>query len=100
MLKMQCRCSVFWRTGKDNDGACFRNSFGEFIVGLTQWQQAMNEAKHRGFERVQFESDSQVLVEAISRKRQGNLVFLSIVNDIILIMLSWQTLKLSLLGDK
>jgi ribonuclease HI len=63
--------------------ACFRNSSGEFTVGLTQWQQlalsteegeayallqAVNEAKHRGFERVQFESDSQVLVEAIRTK--------------------------------
>jgi ribonuclease HI len=64
--------------------ACFRNSSGEFTAGLTQWQhlalfteegetwalqQAMNEAKHRGLERVQFESDSQVLVEAIRTKR-------------------------------
>jgi ribonuclease HI len=30
--------------------------------------QALNEAKHRGFERVQFESDSQVLVEVIRTK--------------------------------
>ncbi|KAK2372377.1 hypothetical protein QL285_073515 [Trifolium repens] len=83
--------------------ACFRNSSGEFTAGLTQWQhlalfteegeawalqQAMNEAKHRGLERVQFESDSQVLVEAIRTKRQGNSEFLSIVNDILLLMLS------------
>ncbi|PNX99535.1 trypsin/chymotrypsin inhibitor, partial [Trifolium pratense] len=50
--------------------------------------QVMNEAKHRGFERVQFESDSQVLVEAIRTKRRDNSEFLSIVNDIILVMLS------------
>jgi ribonuclease HI len=48
----------------------------------------MNEAKHRGLERVQFESDSQVLVEAIRTKRQSNSEFLSIVNDILLLMLS------------
>ncbi|PNX80535.1 hypothetical protein L195_g036539 [Trifolium pratense] len=73
--------------------ACFRNSSGEFTVGFTQWQQLVlsteeNEAKHRGFDRVQFEGDSQVLVEAIRPKRRGNLEFLSIVNDIILVMLS------------
>jgi ribonuclease HI len=50
--------------------------------------QAVKEAKHKGFERVQFESDSQVLVEAIRTKRQDNSEFLSIVNDIILTMLS------------
>jgi hypothetical protein len=47
-----------------------------------------DEAKHRGLERVQFESDSQVLVEAIRTKRQSNSEFLSIVNDILLLMLS------------
>jgi ribonuclease HI len=82
---------------------CFYNSSGEFTAAITQWQQlvlstkegeawallqAMNEARHRGFERVQFESDSQVLVEAICTKRRGNSEFLSIVNDIILVMLS------------
>jgi ribonuclease HI len=82
---------------------CFRNSRGEFTPGFTQWQQltlsrvkgeawtllqAMNKAKHRGFERVQFESDSQVLVEAIHTKRRDNSEFLSIVNDIIFDMLS------------
>ncbi|MCI37388.1 hypothetical protein A2U01_0058612, partial [Trifolium medium] len=76
--------------------ACFRNSSDEFITGFTQWQQmvlsteegeswallqAMNEVKQRGFERVKFESDSQVLVEAIRTKRRGNSEFLSIVND-------------------
>ncbi|PNX79272.1 hypothetical protein L195_g035256 [Trifolium pratense] len=65
-------------------GACFRNSSGEFTARLTQWQQltlsteegeawtllqAVNEAKGRGLERFQFESDSQVLVEAIRTKR-------------------------------
>ncbi|KAK2363795.1 hypothetical protein QL285_088740 [Trifolium repens] len=84
-------------------GPCFRNSFGEFTARFTQWQQmvlsteegetwtlwqAMNEAKHRGFERVKFESDSQVLVEAICTKSRGNSEFLSIINDIILVMLS------------
>jgi hypothetical protein len=50
--------------------------------------QVVNEAKYIGFERFQFESDSQVLVEAIRTKLQGSPEFLSIVNDIILIMLS------------
>jgi hypothetical protein len=54
-------------------GTCFRNSSSEFIVGFTQWQrlilstdegegwallQVMSEAKHKGFKRVQFKSDS------------------------------------------
>ncbi|KAK2362183.1 hypothetical protein QL285_087268 [Trifolium repens] len=88
--------------GRTTTGACFRNSSGEFTAGLTKWQQltlsteegeawallqAVKEAKHKGFERVQFESDSQVLVEAIRTKRQDNSEFLSIVNEIILIML-------------
>jgi ribonuclease HI len=83
-------------------GACFRNSYGEFTVGLTRWQQlalsteegeawallqATKEAKHQGFKRVQYKIDSQLLVEAIRTKRQGNSEFLSIVNDIILTML-------------
>ncbi|KAK2417843.1 hypothetical protein QL285_040096 [Trifolium repens] len=82
--------------------ACFRNSSGEFTAGFTKWQQltlsteegeawallqAVKEAKHKGFDRVQFGSDSQVLVEVIRTKRQGNSKFLSIVNEIILIML-------------
>jgi hypothetical protein len=47
----------------------------------------VKEAKHKGFKRVQFESDSQVLVKAIRTKRQDNSEFLSIIKDIILIML-------------
>jgi ribonuclease HI len=89
-------------------GACFRNSSGEFIAGLTQWQQltlsieegeswtilqVVKEAKHKGFERVQFESDSRVLVESIRTKRQGSSEFLSIVNEIILIMLPCANFK-------
>jgi ribonuclease HI len=53
----------------------------------------MNEARHRGFERVQFESDSQVLVEAIRTKRRGNSEFFSIANDIILVMLSCENFE-------
>ncbi|GAU49837.1 hypothetical protein TSUD_408060 [Trifolium subterraneum] len=83
--------------------ACFLNNFDELIAGLTQWQQltlsteegetwallqALNEAKGRGFDRVQFECDSQLLVEAIRTKRRDNSEFLSIVNEIILVMLS------------
>ncbi|KAK2384127.1 hypothetical protein QL285_071503 [Trifolium repens] len=82
---------------------CFRNISGEFTAGLTHRQQLalsteegetwallqdVNEVKHRGLERVQFESDSQVLVEVIRTKRQDISEFLSIVNDIILIMFS------------
>jgi ribonuclease HI len=51
--------------------------------------QVINEAKHKGFERVKFESDSQVLVEAISTNRQSTSEFLLIFNDIILVMLSY-----------
>jgi ribonuclease HI len=72
--------------------ACFRNSCGEFTAGFTQWQQltlsteegetwklmqAMNEANLRGFERAQFKSDSQMVVEAIRTKRRDNYEFLS-----------------------
>ncbi|MCH90137.1 protochlorophyllide-dependent translocon component 52 chloroplastic-like, partial [Trifolium medium] len=53
--------------------------------------QAMSKAtyrRYRGFERIQFESVSQVLVEAIRTKRKGNSEFLSIVKDIIIVMTS------------
>ncbi|PNX88646.1 cytochrome p450 [Trifolium pratense] len=95
------KCNV--DAGRTTISACFRNSSGEFTTELTKWQQvilsidegevwallqAMKEAKHKGFEQVQFESDSQLLVEAIRTKRRDNSEFLSIVNDIILIKLS------------
>ncbi|CAJ2644561.1 unnamed protein product [Trifolium pratense] len=92
-LKCNVDAAFFVGAGRTAMGACFRNSSGEFMAGITQWQQltlsteegeawallqAMNEAKSRGFESVQFESDSQVLVDAIRTKRRGNLEFLSI----------------------
>jgi hypothetical protein len=95
--------AFFVNSRRTTMGACFRNSSGEFTTAFTQWQhlvlstdegeawallQAMNEAGHRGFVRVQFESDSQVLVESICTKRRDNSEFLSIVNYIILVMLS------------
>ncbi|PNY12884.1 biotin carboxyl carrier protein of acetyl-CoA carboxylase [Trifolium pratense] len=102
-LKCNVDASFFVDLGRTAMCACFRNSSGEFKAGFTQWQQlvlsteegeawillqVMHEVKHRGFERVQFESDSQVLVEAIRTKWRDNSEFLSIVNDIILVMLS------------
>ncbi|GAU22577.1 hypothetical protein TSUD_93450 [Trifolium subterraneum] len=80
------------------------NATGHFMAGMTQWQQtvissvegeawalllAMEEARHRGLNRVQFESDSKVLVEAIHMKRRGNSEFLSIVHDILSLMSSF-----------
>ncbi|GAU30369.1 hypothetical protein TSUD_57800 [Trifolium subterraneum] len=50
---------------------------------------AMEEARHRGLDRVQFESDSKVLVEAIHMQRRGNSEFLSIVHDILSFMSSF-----------
>ncbi|GAU43832.1 hypothetical protein TSUD_399260 [Trifolium subterraneum] len=61
---------------------CFRNDSGHFMA-------AMEEARHRGLNRVQFESDSKVLVEAIHMKRRGNSEFLSIVHDILSLMSSF-----------
>jgi hypothetical protein len=43
----------------------------------------MKEASHRGFEGVQFESESKLLVDAIHSRRQSNSEFSLIVNDII-----------------
>jgi hypothetical protein len=48
----------------------------------------MKEAIHHGFLRVQFESDSKLLVDAIHLRRQNNSEFSLIVNDIILLMSS------------
>jgi ribonuclease HI len=91
-------------TGKTSTGLCFRDSNGQFIGGKTQWQPtvistaegeawalllAMQEARHRELDRVQFESDSKVLVDAIHMKRRGNSEFLSIVHDIVNFMSSF-----------
>jgi hypothetical protein len=48
----------------------------------------MKEAIPRGFEGVQFESDSKLLVGAIHSRKRGNSEFNLIVNDIILLMSS------------
>ncbi|GAU22779.1 hypothetical protein TSUD_142180 [Trifolium subterraneum] len=91
-------------TGRTSMGLCFRDNSGHFMAGMTQWQQtvissvegeawtlllAMEEARHRGLNRVQFESDSKVLIEAIHMKRRGNSEFLSIVHDILSLMSSF-----------
>ncbi|GAU43244.1 hypothetical protein TSUD_241350 [Trifolium subterraneum] len=71
-------------SGRTSMGLCFRDNNGHFMSGMTQWQQtvissvegeawalllAMEEARYRGLDRVQFESDSKVLIEAIHMKR-------------------------------
>ncbi|GAU29062.1 hypothetical protein TSUD_278180, partial [Trifolium subterraneum] len=91
-------------SGRTSMSLCFRDSSGHFMAGMTQWQQtvissvegeawtlllAMEEARHRGLDRVQFESDLKVLIEAIHMKRSGNSEFLSIVHDIFSLMSSF-----------
>ncbi|GAU45740.1 hypothetical protein TSUD_77650 [Trifolium subterraneum] len=91
-------------SGRTSMGLCFRDNSGHFMAGMTQWQQtvissvegeawalllAMEEARHRGLNRVQFESDLKVLIEAIHVKRRGNSEFLSIVHDILSLMSSF-----------
>ncbi|GAU39328.1 hypothetical protein TSUD_60790 [Trifolium subterraneum] len=91
-------------SGRTSTGLCFRDNSGHFMAGMTQWQQtvissvegeawalllAMEEARYRGLDRVQFESDSKVLIEDIHMKRRGNSEFLSIVHDILSIMSSF-----------
>ncbi|GAU33842.1 hypothetical protein TSUD_393500 [Trifolium subterraneum] len=91
-------------SGRTSVGVCFRDNIGQLMAGMTQWQQtvispvegeawalllAMEEARHRGLDRVQFESDSKVLIEAIHMKRRGNSEFLSIFHDILSIMSSF-----------
>ncbi|GAU36566.1 hypothetical protein TSUD_277720 [Trifolium subterraneum] len=91
-------------SGRTSVGLCFRDNSGHFMAGMTQWQQtvissvegeawalllAMEEARHRGLDRVQFESDSKVLIEAIHMQRRGNSEFLSIVHDILSLMSSF-----------
>jgi ribonuclease HI len=80
------------------------NSNGQFMAGMTQWQQvvistiereacallpAMKEARHIEDWRVQFENDSNVLVDGIHMKHRGNSEFLSIVHDIVSFMSSF-----------
>ncbi|GAU34295.1 hypothetical protein TSUD_20010 [Trifolium subterraneum] len=90
--------------GRTSMRFCFRDNSGHFMAGMTQCQQtvissvegetwalllAMEEARHRGLNRVQFESDSKVLIEVIHMKRRGNSEFLSIVHDILSLMSSF-----------
>jgi hypothetical protein len=49
----------------------------------------MKEASHHGFEGVQFESESKLLVDAIHSRRQGNSEFSLMVNDIIFLKSSY-----------
>ncbi|GAU30144.1 hypothetical protein TSUD_360370 [Trifolium subterraneum] len=103
---VKCNVDVAFVTGSERTsvGLCFRDNSGHFMAGMTQWQQtvissvegeawalllAMEEARHRGLDRVQFESDSKVLIEAIHMKRRGNSEFLSIVHDILSLMSSF-----------
>ncbi|GAU33315.1 hypothetical protein TSUD_165800 [Trifolium subterraneum] len=87
---------------------------GHFMAGMTQWQQtvissvegeawalllAMEEARYRGLDQVQFESDSKVLIEAIHMKRRGNSEFLSIVHDILSFMSSFINFESTSLKD-
>ncbi|GAU28978.1 hypothetical protein TSUD_391760 [Trifolium subterraneum] len=91
-------------SGRNSVGLCFRDNSGHFMAGMTQWQQtvissvegeawtlllAMEEARLRGLDRVQFESDSKVLIEAIHMQRRGNSEFLSIVHGILSLMSSF-----------
>ncbi|GAU28837.1 hypothetical protein TSUD_21740 [Trifolium subterraneum] len=69
-------------SGRTSVGLCFRDNSGHFMA-------AMEEAKLRGLDRVQFESDSKVLIEAIHMQRRGNSEFLSIVHDILSLMSSF-----------
>ncbi|GAU32653.1 hypothetical protein TSUD_219030 [Trifolium subterraneum] len=63
-------------SGRTSMGLCFRDNSGHFMAGMTQWQQtvissvegeawalllAMEEARYRGLDQVQFESDSKVI---------------------------------------
>ncbi|XP_045801141.1 uncharacterized protein LOC123895010 [Trifolium pratense] len=85
---VKCNVAVAFVTdsGKTSMGLCFRNSNGQFMAGVTQWQQsvistlegetwalllAMKEANHIGFNQVQFESDSKVLVDVIHMRHRG-----------------------------
>ncbi|KAK2358234.1 hypothetical protein QL285_095437 [Trifolium repens] len=107
---VKCNVDVAFVTGsgKTSVGLCFRDSNGQFMAGMTQWQQiisstiegevwalllAMQEARHKGLDRVQFESDSKVLVDAIHMKRRGNSEFLSIVYNIVSFMSSFSNFE-------
>jgi hypothetical protein len=46
----------------------------------------MKEVRYRELDQVQFESDLELLGDAINMKRRGNSEFLSIVHDIVIFM--------------
>ncbi|GAU11220.1 hypothetical protein TSUD_342100 [Trifolium subterraneum] len=104
--RVKCNVDVAFVSGfgRTSVRLCFRDNSGHFMAGMTQWQQtvissvegeawalllAMKEARHRGLDRVQFESDSKILIEAIHMQRRGNSEFLSIVHDILSLMSSF-----------
>jgi hypothetical protein len=70
---------------------CFRDTDGQFVADLSQWQQlvyslvedetwsllhAIKVAIIYGFEQVQFESDSKLLIDVIYSRRRGNSEFI------------------------
>ncbi|GAU20408.1 hypothetical protein TSUD_12260 [Trifolium subterraneum] len=89
-IKCNVDAAFVARSSITSMGLCFRDTNGQFVADLTQWQQSvysivegeawtllhvMKEAIHRGFGRVQFESDSKLLVDAIHSRRSGNSEF-------------------------
>jgi hypothetical protein len=86
------------KSGNNNGSQFSRSCVDNFVADFTQRQlatlstvegeawallQARNEANHRGLDRVQFESGTQVLTKAIQIGRSGNLEFSLAVVDII-----------------
>ncbi|GAU22005.1 hypothetical protein TSUD_111440, partial [Trifolium subterraneum] len=69
-------------SGRTSMGLCFRDNNGHFMAVISSiegeaWALllAMEEARYRGLDRVQFESDLKVLIEVIHMKRRGNSEF-------------------------
>ncbi|GAU39610.1 hypothetical protein TSUD_276500 [Trifolium subterraneum] len=114
-VKCNVDIAFVYGSGKTSVGLCFRDNSGQFMAGMTQWKQnvissiegeawalllTMEEARHRGLDRVQFESDSKVLIEAIHMKRRGNFEFLSTVHDILSFMSSFLNFEVKFVRRK
>lgn len=116
--QVQCWWWFLWSWRSITTAAnCFRDHHGQFILAWTAWKfakhstfegegaalfEAMRMASSKGFRRVIFRSDSQILVNAIYLNHQGSYEFSSNVSLVLFFFMSlhlnWIHMFISLRG--
>ncbi|XP_045800055.1 uncharacterized protein LOC123894182 [Trifolium pratense] len=96
-LKCNVDASFLGTTNATGSGWCFRDNQGRFLLAgsnvilgrlntiegeAVAMKEAISEAIQRGFTHVIFESDSQILIDAISSRQQGYSTFSPLISNI------------------